>query len=99
MISDLPEFIDFSAKRALSDTITPYVLGITISYNKDLMVFRVYFEPEATDEDKELLDDAMGEMAADLWQEIAFFEYQPIVIESGEKMEPLMEWLYVRDKT
>jgi len=86
-----------SAERALSGAITPGLRAVTVDYDNDLMIMRAYFDDGSNENDKELIDVALAETAADLWQDIREFRYEPVNKPFPEKMEKLKEWIYQRD--
>jgi len=99
MRENMSQYLQASAASAFCNMISPRVLGITVSYSPELMVLRAYFEPGATEDDIEQIDIAYTEIMSDFsLEEIKWYDYEPVTINPGEKMEPLMEWLYIRDK-
>lgn len=84
-----------SATRALLGAITPSVRGITVVYNKEFIKLRVYFDIGATEEEKELISDAHGEIIAD-FPEIKTFPYEVIELPFPERMQVLSDWIYMR---
>jgi hypothetical protein len=94
--SDLRTKVILSANRALWGAVTALVRGITIDYSKEKLTLRAYFDKGATESDKELIDDAMGEMMADLYPQIEQWNYEPIDLPYPNKMEVLKDWIYLR---
>lgn len=88
-----------SANRAMLGAITPHLRAITIDYNKELLTLRPYFDPGATENDRALIDVALSEMAADLWQDIAQFRFEPVDLPFPGKMEMLKEWIFMRHES
>ena len=93
---DLRTRVLFSANRALWGAITQNLRAVTVDYNKQWLTLRAYFDNGATEDDKELIDVALTEMIADLWQEIEQCRYEAVDLPFPNKMEVLADWLYMR---
>ena len=98
MNTDLKTKILLSAKRAMQGAITPDLRGVTIDYNKQQITLRAYFDKNASKDDKELVDVALTEMMADLWQNIVKGYYEPIDLPFPAKMNILKDWIYRRNE-
>lgn len=93
---DLQTLVIRSAQKAISSAITPHLRGVTISFDQELLTLRAYFDKGSTMEDKELIDVALPEMIADLWQNIGHCKYEPVDLPFPVTMESLSEWIYKR---
>lgn len=85
-----------SANRALLAAVTPNLRGVTVDYNTELLTLRAYFDIDATDEEKELIDIALTEMVADLHYDIKTCTYEPIELAAPAKLTVLKDWVYLR---
>ncbi|MGV3502551.1 MAG: hypothetical protein ACO1O1_02510 [Adhaeribacter sp.] len=83
------------ATRALLGAITPSVRGITVDYNREFIKLRAYFDIGATEEEKELISDAHGEIIGD-FPEMKAFPYEVFDLPFPEKMQVLSDWIYMR---
>jgi len=92
---DFRRKIIVSANRALWGAVTRHLRGVTIDYNPNKIILRAYFDSGATEDDKELIDDALGEILAD-FPDINDCIYEPIDIPFPEKMTVLKDWIYAR---
>ena len=93
--TDLRIRILLSANRALWGAITPNLRAITVDYNKELLTLRAYFDKGASEGDKELINDALGGIMADIYQ-IEKCHYEPIDSPFPNKMSNLKDWVYIR---
>jgi hypothetical protein len=94
--SKLRTEVILSANRAMWGTVTPHLRGVTVDYNTEWLTLRAYFDNGATEDDKELIDVALTEMIADLWQDIEKCHYEPIDLPFPNKMDILKDWIYMR---
>ena len=73
--------------------------GITIGYNENSLMLRVYFYLQPSDEELELLAEITSEMAADI-PDFKDFNEEAIVLKSPDtKVEKLDEWIYLQCPT
>jgi len=93
---DLKTKILYSATRAMCGAVTLNLRGVTVDYNKECLTLRAYFDKNANEEDKELIDFALAEMMADLWQDIEQGRYESIDLPFPAKMDVLKDWIYMR---
>lgn len=84
-----------STTRALLGVITPSVRGITVDYKREFIKLRAYFDIGATEEEKELISDAHGEIIGD-FPEMKTFPYEEIDLPFPEKMHVFSDWIYMR---
>ncbi len=96
--TDLRTKILISANRAMQGAVTPDLRAVTVDYNKDQLTLRAYFDENATKDDKELIDLALTEMMADLWQDIGQSLYEPIDLPFPAKMDMLKDCIYKRNE-
>ncbi len=94
--NDLRVLVLLSASRALLGAVNSNLRGVALSYDPKKLVFRAYFEANATEDEKEQLNIALTEMMADLDSRIEEFDFEPIVLPFPEKMEPLQDWVFLR---
>jgi hypothetical protein len=85
-----------SANRALLGAVTPNLRGVTLDYIPELLTLRAYFDIDATDEEKELIDIALTEMIADLYYDIKTCKYEPVELAAPAKLTVLKDWIYLR---
>jgi hypothetical protein len=83
-------------RKALQGAVTPMLRAVTVDYNNKQMVLRAYFDNGASVNDKELIDNSLTEIAADLWQEIEKFNIDIVDLPSPGKMKVLKDWVYRR---
>ena len=93
---DLRVTVLLSAQRALLGAITPNVRGVTVAYNNQQLTLRAYYDKDPLEEEKELLDFALGEMVADFYPSIEKYLFEPQVLPYPMKMAMLSDWVYVR---
>ena len=98
MNTDLKTKILHSANRAMQGAITPDLRAVTIDYNKERLTLRAYFDKNASEDDKELVDAALTEMMADLWQDIEKGHYEPVDLPFPAEMKILKDWIYRRNE-
>jgi hypothetical protein len=98
MNNDFKTKILHSANRAMQGAITPNLRAVTIDYNKERLTLRAYFDMNASEDDKELIDSALTEMMADLWQDIEKGHYEPIDLPFPAEMKILKDWIYMRNE-
>ena len=98
MNTDLKTKILHSANRAMQGAITPGLRGVTIDYNKERLTIRAYFDKNASEDDKELVDAALTEIMADLWQDLEKGYYEPIDLPFPAEMNILKDWIYMRNE-
>ena len=87
--------IILSANRALWGAVTIHLRGVTFDYQTNKVTLRAYFDKGATEEDKELINDALGEILAD-FPEISECHYEPVDRYYPLEMTVLNDWLYLR---
>ena len=80
----------------MQGAITPHLRGVTVDYNNQCLTLRAYFDSGAGDDAKELVDNALTEMFADLHNEIEKCRYEPVDLPFPGKMEMLKLWIYVK---
>lgn len=97
--NELRKNVILSANRAMLGAITPELRAITVDYNKEWLTLRAYFDQGASEDNKELIDVCLAEMAADLWQDIKQFRFEPIDLYYPIKMDNLKDWIYRRHET
>jgi hypothetical protein len=94
--TDLRTKILFSANRAMWGAVTPDLRAVTVDYNKDWLTLRAYFDKNASDNDKKLVDVALTETMADLWQDVKQCRYEPLDLPFPATMNILRDWIYIR---
>ena len=85
-----------SANRAMRGAVTQHLRGVTVDYNTQWLTLRAYFDNGSTDDDKELIDVALTEMIADLWQDIEQCRCEHVDLPFPNKMKLLKDWIYLR---
>ena len=85
-----------SVNRALLGSVTTHLRGVTVAYSKEAFTLRAYFDNGATYDDKEFINVAVTEIEADMHKEIKLFHYEPIDLSYPEKMQVLMDWIFLR---
>lgn len=93
---ELRQRVMLSTNRALLDSITPHLRGVTIDFDENSFVMRGYFDTGATDDEKEMLDAAMTEIIADLFPTPKKWTFEAIDKPYPEKMDALKEWVFKR---
>ena len=88
--------IILSTNRALLGAITPHLRAIAIDYDSQKFLLRGYFDLGATEEEKEMLNAALTEITADLWQEIKEWKFEAIDRPYPSEMESLKEMVFRR---
>ena len=95
---DLRQKLILSATRAMLGAVTPNLRGVTFGYDSDSLILRAYFDPGATEDDKELVDVALTEMISDFPDEFSTCKYEAVDLAFPAKMQMLKEWVFLRSE-
>jgi hypothetical protein len=93
---ELRQKVIVSAHRALLGPITEHLRAVVVDFNKKRLTMYAYFDLGSLEEEHELLDAALTEMAADLWQEIEEWYFEASIVPFPTEFDAKQLTLFLR---